>query len=72
MKIVGIILILLGLVGFIIGGVSFTQTEQVADVGPIEIEKQEQESIPISPWASGAAVVVGIALVAIDARRKKA
>ena len=34
--IIGIILIVLGVVGFALGGFSFTQREKVLDVGPIE------------------------------------
>src|SRR5688500_5244183 len=34
--IIGIILIVVGVVGFALGGFSFTQKEKVLDVGPIE------------------------------------
>ena len=37
MKVVGIILIILGILGFVFGGISFTQSEEVADLGPLEI-----------------------------------
>lgn len=69
MKIAGTILIILGLLGFIVSGVSFTTDEEVADVGPVEVEKEEERSIPITPVAAGGAVVVGIGLVVVGVRR---
>lgn len=72
MKIIGIILIVLGLLGFIFGGISFQQEEEVADLGPLEIEREETRTIPITPIASGAAVVAGIALVVVGSRKPSA
>lgn len=71
MKAIGVILIILGILGFVLGGVSFTQTEEVADLGPLEIEKEETRTIPIAPIASGAAVVAGIALVVVGSRQHR-
>ena len=67
-KIIGIILIVAGILGFVFSSVTFTTTEEVADVGPVEIEKQESETIPVGPVASGAALLVGIAVVGLSIR----
>ncbi len=69
MKIIGVILIVLGLLGFVFGGISFTQDEKVVDLGPLEVEKQETRTIPVTPIASGAAVLAGVVLVAAGSRR---
>jgi uncharacterized membrane protein YidH (DUF202 family) len=69
MKIFGIILIVLGLLGFVFGSISWQQEEKVADVGPLEIETEETRTIPITPLASGAAVVAGIVLVVAGTRK---
>jgi len=69
LTIVGIILIVLGLLGIIFGGFSFTKENKVADVGPLELKTEETKTVPITPIASGIAVVAGIALV--FAGRKK-
>jgi hypothetical protein len=71
MKIVGIILIVLGILGFIFGSVTFTQTEEVADLGPLQIEREEERTFPIAPVASGVAVLAGIVLVVADTRRPR-
>jgi hypothetical protein len=70
MRTIGIILIILGILGFIVDNVSFTTDEQVADVGPIEIEQQEERTIPIAPLAAGGAIVVGAGLVFAGSRRR--
>lgn len=69
MKWIGIALIALGLIGFIFGGISYTTSEKVLDVGPIEIEAKQKESIPLTPIASGIAILAGAALL-ISANKK--
>ncbi len=71
MRILGIVLIILGVVGFFIGSVSFTQEETVADLGPVEIEREETRSFPITPVAAGIAVAAGVVLVVADVRRPR-
>ncbi len=66
--IIGIILIIAGILGFIFGGISFTESETVMDVGPLEVQQERERSIPIGPMASGAAVVVGLVLVVASRR----
>lgn len=69
MKLIGVVLIVLGLVGFIWGGISWTRDETVVDAGPIEIEAEQRESIPITPIVSGISLVAGIVLVVAGGRR---
>ena len=45
-------------------------TATVADIGPIEIQATEKERIPITPIASGVAVVAGLVLVMAGARKR--
>jgi len=71
MRIVGIVLIVMGLLGFVLGGFSFTRSEEVADLGPLEVEREETRTVAIPAVASGAAVVAGIALVFASTRRKE-
>jgi len=69
MRIAGIVLIVIGIVGFAMGGFSFTRDRTVADIGPIEIQAEERESFPIPPIAAGAALVAGLVLVVMGSKR---
>jgi hypothetical protein len=68
--IIGIILILLGILGFATGGFSFTHRHKDVDAGPIQISHEKKESVPISPVLSTIALVAGVGLVAIGAKSK--
>lgn len=70
-KIIGVLLIVLGLVGFVIGGVSFTTTEDVVEVGPVEVERQAEQTVPIGPVVSGVVVLAGISLLVIGVREDR-
>lgn len=67
--IAGIALIILGIAGFAVGGISFTTKEKAVDLGPIEITKEEKHSLPIPQIAAGIAVAAGIALVVAGSRK---
>ena len=66
---VGLILIVLGAVGFALGGFSFTRREKVLDIGPIQATAEREHSVPISPILSGIAVVGGLFLVVVGSRK---
>ena len=67
---VGIVLIALGIFGFVTGGFSFTRREKVLDVGPIEATAETRDRVPISPILSGIALVGGLVLVVAGTRRR--
>lgn len=68
-RIIGIVLIILGILGFAFGGISFTKKEKIVDLGPIEVQSEKKESIPVTPIASAVAVVAGIILVAVGSKK---
>lgn len=59
MRITGIVLILVGLAALIYGGFSYTTQKREVDMGPIQINKTEHHSIPISPIAGVICVAAG-------------
>ena len=69
-RIAGIILIVIGLVGLIWGGISWTDTKTVVDLGPIQAQAQERETIPITPVVGGIALVAGILLLVVPGRKR--
>jgi uncharacterized membrane protein YidH (DUF202 family) len=67
--VIGVVLILLGVLGLVLGGFSFTQKEKVLDIGPIEATADQKETLPIPPLVGVLAVVGGVVLVATGVRR---
>jgi hypothetical protein len=68
--IAGVVLIILGIVGFTMGGFSFTREKKDVDLGPLQIQHKQHKTIPISPAISLVAVVGGLVLVVAGARGK--
>ncbi len=66
--VIGLVLIVLGIVGFAMGGFSFTHEKQDAQIGPVEISHQSTKTVPIPPVLSGIVLVGGIALVVVGAK----
>ena len=66
--IIGILLILLGVVGFLVGGITFTQHKQDVNVGPLQIGHDQKSTLPISPILSTIALIAGVGLVAVGAK----
>jgi len=66
--IIGIVLILLGVLGFALGGFSFTHEKKVVDMGPVQVSHQQTKTVPIPPILSAIALIGGIGLVVIGAR----
>jgi hypothetical protein len=63
MKVLGGILVVLGILAILYGGISWTRRDTVVDAGPIQITADKKESIPISPIAGGLMLVAGVALL---------
>ena len=68
MRALGILLIVLGVVSFIYGGITYTKREKVIDVGPIEASVDKKERIPLTPIVGGVALVAGLFLVMSKSR----
>ena len=68
--VVGIVLILVGIVGFVVGGVSFTHEKKDVDIGPVQVSHQQKSTIPIPPILSTIALLGGIGLLVVGARSK--
>ena len=64
-KTLGVILIVLGLVGLVWGGFTYTTREKVVDIGPIHASRDKTNNIPLPPIVGALALVGGIALLAV-------
>ncbi|MFP5484131.1 MAG: hypothetical protein ACLGHV_00480 [Gammaproteobacteria bacterium] len=64
MRLVGAVLLVLGLAGLLTGGFSFTKDTTQAKLGPLELTVKEKESVNIPQWLSlGAMLIGGVVLV---------
>ena len=61
--IIGIVLIILGIIGFAMGGFQFTHEKKDVNMGPVQISHKTKETFPISPVLSTIALVAGVGLV---------
>ena len=51
MKILGIVLIIVGVIALVYGGFSYTTTKKAVDMGPIQIDRKESHSVPAAAGA---------------------
>lgn len=66
--IVGILLIILGVAGFAMGGISFTHQKKDVDLGPVQVSHQQTKTLPISPILSTVSLLAGVGLVVVGVR----
>jgi drug/metabolite transporter (DMT)-like permease len=69
MRTLGIILLVLGIVMMIVNGFNFRTKENVADIGPLEINKTETKKVTWPTYAGAAVTIAGVVLLAVG--RKK-
>ena len=69
MRVLGIVLLVLGLVALAVGTFQYTQRREVLRVGGIRVQANERETVTIPPLAAGAAAAVGLGLVLASRKR---
>ncbi len=63
-KLLGAILLVLGILAVAYGGFSYTKDTDKIDLGPIHIEVQDKERINVPLWAGIAVAIAGGVLLA--------
>jgi hypothetical protein len=66
---IGIILIVIGIIALAYQGITYTTREKVVDIGPIQINADKTETIPLPPILGGIALVGGIVLLVAGGRK---
>ncbi len=66
---IGTILIVAGVLAVVMGGFSYTQEREAADIGPVEIQVEEQKRVNIPLWAGAAGIVAGAVVLAVSRKR---
>lgn len=62
-RIIGILLIVLGVAAFAYQGIRYTTTEKAIDLGPIHVTAETEHTFPIPPLVGIAAVTGGLLLL---------
>jgi len=69
MKVMGFVLVVLGILALLYGGISYNRQRTVLDVGPFKATATEQKNIPLSPIVGGIALLSGILLLVVPRKR---
>jgi hypothetical protein len=69
-KLIGMVLIAFGIFALVMGGISYIDRDKVVDIGPLEVQTEERETIPLSPIVGVAALAGGVALVIAGAKTR--
>jgi uncharacterized membrane protein len=67
--IIAVILIALGVAAFAWQGISYTSTEKVVDLGPIQVTAEKKNTLPLPPLVGGICLVGGIVLLVMGSKK---
>jgi hypothetical protein len=70
-RIVGLVLVVLGIVALVWGGVFWTDRDTVIDAGPLKVTTEDQEGVRVPPIVGGIALIGGIVLLVAPARASR-
>ncbi|MFT4114160.1 DUF3185 domain-containing protein [Silvibacterium sp.] len=68
--IIGILLVVLGIVGFAVGGITVSHQKKDVDLGPVQISHKEHNTMPIPPILAGISLIAGVGLIIVGTRSK--
>jgi drug/metabolite transporter (DMT)-like permease len=68
-RIIGIVLIVIGLAGFFTGGFSFTKNTSTAKIGPLELVVKEKEDVNFPQWLSIGAILLGAVVLVVGSKK---
>jgi uncharacterized membrane protein YidH (DUF202 family) len=69
MKILGIVLVILGVAALVYGGFTYTTTKKAVDMGPIQIDTKQNHNVPLPPVLGVVAILGGGALLYFGAKK---
>jgi membrane-bound ClpP family serine protease len=68
-KLIGIILIVLGIAAFAYQGITYTTRENVVDIGPVHVTAEKTRTFPLPPIVGAIALVGGIVLLVVGSKK---
>jgi uncharacterized membrane protein YidH (DUF202 family) len=67
--VVALILVAIGILALVYQGVTYTTSEKVVDLGPLQVEAKREKTIPLPPVVGVVALVGGVVLLLVTGRR---
>jgi len=71
LRVVGVVLLVLGLAGLAVGAIDLRRNKTVLDVGPVQVHAKTNETVTIPPLLAGGVAVVGAVLAVAGGRRRR-
>ena len=65
----GVILLVAGLAGLAWPVITYTKSEKVVDIGPVEVTAEREKRVPVPPIAGGLAAVAGVVMIVAGSRK---
>jgi formate hydrogenlyase subunit 4 len=65
-RLLGLVLLALGVLALAYQGFTYTTQKKVVDIGPIQATKSEHHTVPLPPVIGVIAVIAGIVILATD------
>jgi hypothetical protein len=66
----GIVLVVLGVGAFVIRQFTYTDREEILDIGPIEATAETEEEVYVPLWVGGILLAAGVVLVAVGSANR--
>ena len=68
-RIIGIVVIVIGIIALTQGGFSFTKKKETANLGPVELSYSKKERVATPQWVGILAIVAGAALLVVPGKK---
>jgi uncharacterized membrane protein YidH (DUF202 family) len=69
-RMIGVLLIVVGVAALAWGGVFWTDRDTILDAGPLQVQTEEREGVALPPVLGIIAIVGGAILLFVPARRR--
>ena len=66
---IGVLLLVAGLAGLAWPVITYTKTEKVVDLGPVEVTAEREKHVPVPPIVGGLAAVAGLVIIITSSRK---
>jgi hypothetical protein len=71
MRIIGLVLVILGILALVYGGISYNKDRTVLQVGSMSVTATEHKSIPVPAVVGVVVLIGGVALLVVGKRRSQ-